>query len=259
MEGRAHRSNDGVLDCTVRHVADYSVGEGEDSSNRYEWLNNECGHLQFGEICEHCLRDTGGATSVCLISTDKQPQNPAVSPVHDGDHVVIVHSGEDLESGESLETVRLEDGVILETVRLDSGVTSETLELENGVDQEIVRFECGVGLEGVSLVDGEDPEIDSSQQICCECGKVYKNERSLNDHRRKVHKEEIQCKLCPRKFKNPSNLSRHIQTIHVHSRSEYQCEKCGKIFGRLDNFKRHMNMYKSVGNGKSAAKPGHGC
>lgn len=63
---------------------------------------------------------------------------------------------------------------------------------------------------------------------CPDCGELFRHERTVKSHRRKMHgyREEIKCHICSREFNHTGTLQQHIRT---HSDSyRYICCYCGK-------------------------------
>ncbi|XP_029634016.1 zinc finger protein 287-like [Octopus sinensis] len=98
------------------------------------------------------------------------------------------------------------------------------------------------------LQDHEDRvhfQVDS--QICSQCGKSYKNLKSLRNHVHSVHyvkgKSNL-CHLCPAKFKWAATLKQHIQEIHEGIR-QFSCPTCKKEFYRKSQLNRHKRIHGS--------------
>lgn len=88
-------------------------------------------------------------------------------------------------------------------------------------------------------------QVDS--QICSQCGKSYKNLKSLRNHVHSVHyvkgKSNL-CHLCPAKFKWAATLKQHIQEIHEGIR-QFSCPTCKKEFYRKSQLNRHKRIHGS--------------
>ncbi|XP_044258365.1 zinc finger protein 502-like isoform X2 [Tribolium madens] len=81
-----------------------------------------------------------------------------------------------------------------------------------------------------------------AREICvCEvCSKIFKSNRNLNDHIRRVHSKEKKhkCTYCDKKF-----VDRYMLTVHVRCHTgvrPYACHLCEKAFIRSDGLKEHL-------------------
>ncbi|KAL3271163.1 hypothetical protein HHI36_021661 [Cryptolaemus montrouzieri] len=80
--------------------------------------------------------------------------------------------------------------------------------------------------------------------VCEVCSKVFKSNRNLNDHLRRVHskiKKHV-CPSCNRQFVDHYMLKVHLR-IHTGLRP-YKCNQCDKSFFRSDGLKEHMIVHK---------------
>ena len=73
------------------------------------------------------------------------------------------------------------------------------------------------------------------ESICVQCGKVYKNEKSMSAHVRNAHSDEIQkCLKCPYETKSYQQLYDHTYREHSNRMIKQQsCEFCGKVLKKL--------------------------
>src|SRR5271156_724363 len=72
---------------------------------------------------------------------------------------------------------------------------------------------------------------------CDQCGKSYKNLKTLKNHKRHVHKElQYKCKICLESFLSLTLLQQHIRLNH---KRRHQCDKYTKGFLYLSQLKKH--------------------
>ena len=57
-------------------------------------------------------------------------------------------------------------------------------------------------------------KTDSDDLQCMICRKVYKNKKSLSDHKRRYHCDDLQCKICRKVYKNKKSLGDHNRRYH---------------------------------------------
>ncbi|XP_060525625.1 zinc finger protein 271-like isoform X2 [Cylas formicarius] len=80
--------------------------------------------------------------------------------------------------------------------------------------------------------------------ICEYCSKIFKSNRNLSDHLKRVHCKikRHHCTYCNKTFAMRYQLETHVR-IHtgVHP---YHCGNCPKTFARSDNLKEHMNTHQ---------------
>ena len=98
-------------------------------------------------------------------------------------------------------------------------------------------------------------ELEEKEFKCEDCGKTLKFEKSLDLHRKLVHRYtsknldyvpdhdlQFDCSKCKSKFLRKAELTRHKYTVHK-ERTTWKiiiCPSCGTEFSRKDNFKRHL-------------------
>uniref|UniRef100_A0A336M133 CSON009853 protein n=1 Tax=Culicoides sonorensis TaxID=179676 RepID=A0A336M133_CULSO len=81
-------------------------------------------------------------------------------------------------------------------------------------------------------------ENPSQRFTCDECGRSYKSESNLIQHKI-VHQNKIfACKVCGREFNAPQNLQQHMR-IHKPDRRTYPCNHCSHVF----TFKSALNLH----------------
>jgi len=69
----------------------------------------------------------------------------------------------------------------------------------------------------------------NSGYICYTCGKSFKSEYILNEHKEKNHMviKNLKCDQCYKLFGTKKSLSNHIRR---HTAKKYDCVTCGKHF-----------------------------
>lgn len=72
--------------------------------------------------------------------------------------------------------------------------------------------------------------------LCAECGKRYRNERSLHIHQQIHTKATIQCTECPGKF------YRHTFKAHyeMHKNLKYKCNECNVTCANRSSLGKHI-------------------
>ncbi|KAK7087877.1 zinc finger protein 25-like [Littorina saxatilis] len=80
---------------------------------------------------------------------------------------------------------------------------------------------------------------------CDLCGFVYRLERNLLRHKRKMHSDNtsLQCKKCGKLCPTMNNLRNHIKK-HARDVSGNQCEYCGVTIKSKESMKSHINMHR---------------
>ena len=89
--------------------------------------------------------------------------------------------------------------------------------------------------------------------LCDECPKIYLKQRTLELHKRTVHrglppvkvyKRKHTCPTCQKDFSSGNNLEEHIKVKHEKNTPE-QCDECPRAFGTALALKAHKyNMHK---------------
>ncbi|MGC2033973.1 MAG: C2H2-type zinc finger protein [Thermoplasmata archaeon] len=68
-------------------------------------------------------------------------------------------------------------------------------------------------------------EYDEIEAICSECGRIFRSEEALGDHRKEAHQggtdsavvsvpASVKCSMCGRTFGSVDALRRHTQSHH---------------------------------------------
>lgn len=87
---------------------------------------------------------------------------------------------------------------------------------------------------------------------CLDCGIIYKEKKSLNDHVCKdVNARPFVCEVCKKDFARQDRLTRH-RRIHTGERP-YGCGCCSETFARTERLKKHMKRAHGVS--KLACRP----
>lgn len=88
--------------------------------------------------------------------------------------------------------------------------------------------------------------------ICDKCGKMYKNQFNLENHKSSQHGEYLEehqnvykCRLCSEKFDNRTDLYAHMKN-HSKDCQELLCDTCGKCFQNNHNLKNHMRTHLDI-------------
>jgi transcription elongation factor Elf1 len=86
---------------------------------------------------------------------------------------------------------------------------------------------------------------------CCDlCGKIYKNVRTLAEHR-KTHEDnytrpEWACKFCEKTFSTKYVLAYHIKSEHLGLKKTFICPICGKSFSQKVTYLKHANVHMGI-------------
>ena len=92
--------------------------------------------------------------------------------------------------------------------------------------------------------------------LCDECPKIYLKQRTLELHKKRVHrgtlptkqlhKKKYECPTCKKTFKSGTNFEEHVKVKHENSTPEH-CDECNRSFGTPHALKAHKyNMHKRV-------------
>ena len=89
--------------------------------------------------------------------------------------------------------------------------------------------------------------------LCDECPKIYLKQRTLEIHKRRVHRGTLParqsrktyaCPLCNKTFTSGNNMEEHIKVKHENNTPE-QCDECNRSFGTPHALKTHKyNMHR---------------
>ncbi|KAI5634036.1 zinc-finger associated domain (zf-AD) domain-containing protein [Phthorimaea operculella] len=84
--------------------------------------------------------------------------------------------------------------------------------------------------------------------ICEMCGKEFKFEYALRDHKQRVHSEETPfvCDYCNKAFKSRPQIQFHIS--NVHSGRRYSCPHCSKAFRQAGHLAAHKLTHSTEKN-----------
>ena len=99
--------------------------------------------------------------------------------------------------------------------------------------------------------------------LCNECGKMYRNSRHLNRHKRAIHLKERKtytCPICKREesYKYYANFFKHKQNCEAklpENAERYVCSICGEKFGTYYNWKNHHYVCSGEKPKRSKSKP----
>ncbi|XP_053686604.1 zinc finger protein with KRAB and SCAN domains 7-like [Sabethes cyaneus] len=97
------------------------------------------------------------------------------------------------------------------------------------------------------LLKGED-----GSYICAVCIKVFRNERLLRKHKRKMHPKVFFCSQCPKRFLYKSLLDKHLR-VHTQEKP-FQCDQCERAFTQKVNLEVHLYKRHNVQVGNIARK-----
>lgn len=93
---------------------------------------------------------------------------------------------------------------------------------------------------------------EKAKFICDKCGKMYRNQFNLENHKSSQHGEYLdehqnvyKCRLCNEKFDNRTDLYSHMKN-HSKDSQELLCDTCGKCFTNNHNLKNHMRTHLDI-------------
>ncbi|GAA51184.1 zinc finger protein 628, partial [Clonorchis sinensis] len=94
-------------------------------------------------------------------------------------------------------------------------------------------------------------QIHASEQAghpCPECGKQFKQWRTLRNHRRIAHPGTVNfvCEKCGMSFPRELHLKRHIKKMHERE-DKRTCPDCGKSLTHSKNLSRHIKDVHKLG------------
>ncbi|GAA39249.2 zinc finger and BTB domain-containing protein 49 [Clonorchis sinensis] len=86
---------------------------------------------------------------------------------------------------------------------------------------------------------------DEAGNPCPECGKQFKNWKTMRQHQKTIHLEAVHvCVKCGISFSRELHLKKHIRTMHELV-DKCACPYCGKSFTRVGNLPKHIrNVHK---------------
>ena len=93
------------------------------------------------------------------------------------------------------------------------------------------------------LRDHLDTTHKNEPSLCDICSKVFKNARSLRNHKKKVHEGigEVNCPSCNKVFESKAKLYNHEKAVHLIQNS--MCQACGKTYKNRSLLKKHLRVY----------------
>ena len=80
--------------------------------------------------------------------------------------------------------------------------------------------------------------------ICTECGKPFKSEDALSEHKAK-HKKDFFCEECGKIFHSKKGLRLHKMSTHEAPGMKYKCFICSKSFYEKAHFTGHLNAHNN--------------
>lgn len=94
------------------------------------------------------------------------------------------------------------------------------------------------------------PNQTHLSHLCEDCGKGYRDIRSLARHRRLQHLANgaFVCEICNKRFREDCELNAHTNAVHKKVRP-YSCSTCTKTFANMRNVNpnRHRCVVESAG------------
>ncbi len=97
---------------------------------------------------------------------------------------------------------------------------------------------------GSSVTQSQSNESDLTRHVCEQCGKTYKEKRSLERHVLVVHTKDnpFRCEKCDIGFRDQIDLDRHCRTPkHLGTGVRtIRCPKCHKYYKDQDQLERHF-------------------
>ena len=80
----------------------------------------------------------------------------------------------------------------------------------------------------------------------CTYYKTCKNEENLDQHKKEVHEQTLQCSICQHSFHSKRTLSAHFSLAHANSKFSItlslRCSKCQKSFRLKQYLDRHIKF-----------------
>ena len=106
-------------------------------------------------------------------------------------------------------------------------------------------------------------KVGTGGSLCNECGKLYKNSRHLNRHKRAIHlneKKTYTCPICKKEetYKYYAMFFKHKQICEAklpENAERYVCSICGAKFGTYYNWKNHHYACSGEKPKRSQSKP----
>lgn len=105
--------------------------------------------------------------------------------------------------------------------------------------------------EGIIPGDGRIiPSLEDSSHLtgvvrCGQCRKTFPNKFLLGRHTPHCQGFAVKCEDCGKQYRSESGLNNHRLTIHA-TLQRYHCGKCGKKFHSKIHFEGHMNVHNRL-------------
>lgn len=93
---------------------------------------------------------------------------------------------------------------------------------------------------------------EDGSYICAVCIKVFRSERLLRKHKRKMHPKVFVCTQCPKRFLYRSLLDKHMR-VHTQEKP-FKCNQCERAFTQKVNLEVHLYKRHNVQVGNIARK-----
>ena len=96
----------------------------------------------------------------------------------------------------------------------------------------------------ITLDDVDEDCTEGEDHKCAQCGKIFKQIKSLKEHV-KIHDDpQFQCNFegCDKKFHLKTNLKAHNDVVHLKAKS-VSCDICYKLFYNLSQLRSHMEQH----------------
>lgn len=124
--------------------------------------------------------------------------------------------------------------------------------------------QCSEGFPNWSSLMAHKRDVHSTEETnrCIDCDKMFRNKRTLKNHR-KMHVKESEERLvykctfanCPRFFSNQSNLLTHYKSAHENKKYACTVDGCGRELTTKQSMNNHIRVMHSLDSeGKPVAK-----
>jgi hypothetical protein len=90
-----------------------------------------------------------------------------------------------------------------------------------------------------------DDTSNSNRPFRCDynnCGKFYKSEKCLREHKKIHDSNRIKCPKCSKDFSSTKNLRLHIQEVHD-KKTRFECDFCPKVFFSRNSIGLHLRHH----------------